>query len=76
MPTSLGQIFTILREEYCIWGKANYQKLDLLIPGNDKAIDMVCERIIDGDDFVMDEDMVKFYANFKCVHSCSHIEIF
>ena len=44
------------------WGPLDYRKLDLLLPGKDKALDMICERILDGGDFVMDEDMVAFYA--------------
>ncbi len=44
------------------WGPLDYQKLDLLVPGNDKALDIVCERIMEGGDFILDEDMVAFYS--------------
>jgi len=44
------------------WGPLDYRKLDLLRPGQDRALDMICERILDGRDFIMDEDMVARYS--------------
>ena len=31
----------------------DFRKLDLLLPGRDPAIDMICERIIDGGEFIL-----------------------
>ncbi len=47
------------------WGPLDYRKLDLLLPDKDKGLDMVCERILDEGDFIMDEDMVAFYSGLK-----------
>lgn len=57
----------VLKDGYSGRGPLDYRKLDLLLPGNDKALDMICERILEGGDFIMDEDMVAFYANLKPV---------
>jgi len=31
----------------------DFHKLDLLLPGGDKAMDMICDRIIDGGEFIL-----------------------
>ncbi|MGB3017675.1 MAG: hypothetical protein WBC65_07700, partial [Ignavibacteria bacterium] len=36
----------------------NFRKLDRLIPGRNKNMDFICDRIIDGKDFIMPEDLV------------------
>lgn len=35
-----------------------HDKRNLLLPGNDPFIDFICERILDGKDFIMDERLV------------------
>ncbi|MGB8707610.1 MAG: hypothetical protein WCD72_06670 [Dehalococcoidia bacterium] len=55
----------MLERGYGGWGPLDYQKLDLLLPGKDKALDMICEHILEGGDFIMDEDMVAFYSALK-----------
>ena len=39
------------------WG-FQHNKRNLLLPGNDPFIDFICERILDGKDFIMDERLV------------------
>jgi hypothetical protein len=50
--------FRMIKKGYDGWGPLDYKKLDLLLPGNDPFLDMICERIFDGKDFVMDERLV------------------
>lgn len=49
----------MIKKGYGSWGPMDYRKLDLLLPGKGKALDMICERILDGKDFIMDEKLVK-----------------
>jgi len=46
-------------------GQLDYRELDLLLPGKDKAMTMICERVLGGGDFIMDEDMVAFYSALR-----------
>lgn len=32
----------------------DFRKLELLLPGNDEVLDLICERIIDGGEFILD----------------------
>jgi hypothetical protein len=57
----------MLKDGYMGRGTLDYRKLDLLLPGKDRALDMICERILEGGDFIMDEDAVNFYAALKPV---------
>jgi hypothetical protein len=36
------------------WWSFQFDKIQTLLPGNDLAIDFICDRIIDGKDFIMD----------------------
>ena len=40
------------------WWGLQHQKRDLLLPGNDAFIQFVCDRLVDGGDFNMTEDLV------------------
>ncbi len=40
------------------WWNFQYKKRNLLLPGRDPFIDFICERILDGKDFVMEENLV------------------
>tara|TARA_Y100000294_G_C8406662_1_gene277061 strand:- start:523 stop:651 length:129 start_codon:yes stop_codon:yes gene_type:complete len=31
----------------------DFAKLDLLLPGNDEAMDLICDRIINGEEFIL-----------------------
>ncbi|HEY3375030.1 MAG TPA: hypothetical protein VGK02_08225 [Candidatus Aquicultor sp.] len=41
------------------WWQFQFSKSNLLLPKEDPFIDFICSRIIDGKDFVMDEELVK-----------------
>jgi hypothetical protein len=40
------------------WWALQHEKRDLLVPGNDPFIQFVCDRLVDGRDFNMPEDLV------------------
>ncbi len=40
-------------------------KMHLLHPGRDPFVDFICDRIIDGKDFIMDEDLVERALRFQ-----------
>jgi hypothetical protein len=40
------------------WWGLQYEKRDLLLPGNDPFIQFVCDRLVDGRDFNMPEELV------------------
>ena len=42
-------------------------KRTLLLPGNDPFIDFICERILDGKDFIMDERLVELAEDYEQV---------
>ncbi len=48
----------VVRSPNSSWWEFRYHKRDLLIPGKDPFVDFICERIMDGKDFVMDERLV------------------
>ncbi len=41
-----------------LWWSLQHDKRDLLLPGHDPFIDFICEKLVTGDDFVMDENLV------------------
>jgi hypothetical protein len=41
------------------WWKFQFNKRHLLLPGKDPFVDFICDRIMDGKDFIMDEKLVK-----------------
>jgi hypothetical protein len=40
------------------WWLLQHEKRELLIPGNDPFMDFICDRLVDGKDFEMDESIV------------------
>ena len=40
------------------WGDLDLSKVDSLKPGNDSVMDLICDCIIDGEDFIMEEDVI------------------
>ena len=72
-PLSAGQVGLARRYAYCLfiqrqvplfpvlnenWG-IDFGKIESLLPGRNKIIDFICDRIIDGKDFIMDESLVE-----------------
>ncbi len=54
----------VVMDPKSIWWKFNYKKRNLLIPGKDPFIDFICDRIIDGKDFIMNERLVKLSESY------------
>ncbi len=48
----------VVRNPYSTWWKFQYKKKHLLLPGKDPFVDFICDRIMDGKDFIMDEKLV------------------
>ena len=51
--------FPVVKNPKSRWWFFQYEKRHLLAPRNDPFTDFICERIIDGRDFIMDERLVK-----------------
>lgn len=48
----------IVHDPKADWWALQHEKRDLLIPGNDPFIEFICDRLVDGRDFNMDESLV------------------
>jgi len=40
------------------WWQIDFNKLEMLLPGRDVVLDMICDRIINGGDFIMEEKIL------------------
>jgi hypothetical protein len=49
----------IVRDPRSSWWSFQYDKIKLLLPGEDPFLDFICEKILDGKDFIMDEGLVE-----------------
>ncbi len=54
----------VVMDPKSIWWKFNYKKRNLLILGKDPFMDFICDRIIDGKDFIMNERLVKLSESY------------
>jgi Capsule polysaccharide biosynthesis protein len=50
--------FPVVRDPNSSWWGFQFDKRELLLPGKDPFVDLICDRILDGEDFVMDERLV------------------
>jgi hypothetical protein len=50
--------FPVVRDPNSSWWGFQFDKRELLLPGKDPFVDLICDRILDGKDFVMDESLV------------------
>jgi len=48
----------IVRDPNSIWWNLQHERRHLLLPGADPFLDFICERLIAGEDFVMDRSLV------------------
>jgi hypothetical protein len=48
----------IVRDPNSIWWNLQHERRHLLLPGADPFLDFICERLIAGEDFVMDRELV------------------
>lgn len=46
------------------WWAFQHDKRELLLPGKEPFMDLVCDRILDGKDFIMDEELVRLALEF------------
>lgn len=51
--------FPVVYEPGSSWWKFQQQKAHLLFPGQDVFTDFICDRILDGQDFIMPENLVR-----------------
>ncbi|MCM8775457.1 MAG: capsular biosynthesis protein [Candidatus Omnitrophica bacterium] len=49
---------SMLQNPYSDWWAFQYDRREELIPGKNRFVDFLCERIVDGRDFIMDEELV------------------
>ena len=48
----------VVRDPNSSWWRFQSDKRELLLPGKDPFIDFICDRILDGKDFIMDERLI------------------
>jgi hypothetical protein len=53
----------VVRNPHSTWWEFQHQERLTLLPGRDPFVDFICDRILDGQDFVMDEALVTLAAN-------------
>jgi len=49
----------VVEQENSEWWEFNYHKRHHLLKGRDPFVDFICDRILDGEDFIMDEPLVR-----------------
>ena len=49
----------IVRDPSSIWWNLQHERRDQLLPGADPFLDFICERIIAGEDFVINRELVE-----------------
>jgi len=49
----------VVYQEHSDWWEFNYQMRHLLLEGRDPFVDFICNRILDGEDFIMDEPLLR-----------------
>jgi hypothetical protein len=54
----------VVKDPGSSWWKFQFDKRHLLLPDNDPFMDFICERIMDGKDFIMDEKLVELAEKF------------
>lgn len=54
---------SVVRDPKSKWWSFQLSKRELLLDGHDPVLDLVCERIMDGKDFIMDENLIRLHGN-------------
>ncbi len=49
----------VVRDQHRLWWNLQHDKREQLLPGADPFLDFICERVIDGDDFIMGRELVE-----------------
>jgi capsule polysaccharide export protein KpsC/LpsZ len=47
----------VVKDPISKWWKFQFNKRELLLEGEDLVVDFICERIVDGNDFIMDDKL-------------------
>jgi hypothetical protein len=55
----------IVNDKNSLWWKLQYDKLQMLLPGQNKFVDFICDKIIGGEEFIMDDDLVSMIRNYN-----------
>jgi hypothetical protein len=50
--------FPVVKDANSSWWSFQHDKRSLLLPGKDPFIDFICDRLVDGKDFILDEELV------------------
>lgn len=50
--------FPVVHNPNSSWWSFQHDKRSLLLPGNDPFVEFICDRLIDGKDFIMDDKLV------------------
>jgi hypothetical protein len=54
----------VVKNPHSTWWEFQFSKRDLLLPGKDPFMDFICEKIMSGEDFIMDEKLVQLAEKF------------
>lgn len=54
----------VVKDTDSTWWRFQFKKRKRLLPGKDPFVDFICERLMDGKDFLMDEDLVKLAESY------------
>lgn len=49
----------VVHDPRSLWWHLQHEKRDLLLPGADPFVDFICERLIDGEDFIMEKELAE-----------------
>jgi hypothetical protein len=48
----------VVRDPHSLWWNLQHDKREKLLPGADPFVDFICDRLIDGEEFIMGRDLV------------------
>ena len=49
----------VVRDPHSLWWNLQHEQRDQLQPGAEPFLDFICDRVIDGQDFILGRDLVK-----------------
>jgi len=49
----------VVRDPHSLWWNLQHEKREHLLPGADPFLDFICERVIDGEEFIMGRELVE-----------------
>ena len=54
-----------VRDPATTWWRFDYSRRKLLAPGNDPFVDFICDRLMSGEDFLLDDRLVELAEGFE-----------